>query len=187
MQHENTVLAQKHQELKQAYTALHQQNTILTEGHTSIEDENKGGTQRCVELEQIATDATTEVEGLMYDIQILQSGMEEENRLKLIQEELKAELQCVKEDLEMVCVERDELLSEKEEYKGRLEEQLAYTKEMHRNREKECLVQTKELEQQWREKMEDQEDDYCRVRKDLEEELNEVQARCCLQVGTRKW
>uniref|UniRef100_A0A7S3QIT5 Uncharacterized protein n=1 Tax=Chaetoceros debilis TaxID=122233 RepID=A0A7S3QIT5_9STRA len=178
LQHENAVLAQKHQELKQAYTALHQQNTILKEGHTSIEDENKGVTQRCVELEQIATDATTEVEGLMYDIQILQSGMEEENRLKLIQEELKAELQCVKEDLEMVCVERDELLSEKEEYKG-LEEQLANTKEMHRNREKECLVQTKESEQQWREKMEDQEDDYCRVRKDLEEELNEVRARCC--------
>jgi len=91
---------------------------------------------------------------------------------------LKAELQCVKEDLEMVCVERDELVSEKDEYKG-LEEQLANTKEMHRNREKECLVQTKESEQQWREKMEDQEDDYCRVRKDLEEELNEVRARCC--------
>ena len=57
---------------------MQQQNTILKEGHTSIEDENKGVTQRCVELEQIATDATTEVEGLMYDIQILQSGMEEE-------------------------------------------------------------------------------------------------------------
>ena len=124
LQHEKAVLAHKHQELKQAYTALHQQNTILKEGHISIEDENKGVTQRCVELEQIATDATTEVEGLMYDIQTLQSGMEEENRLKLIQEELKAELQCVKEDLEMVCVERDELVSEKEEYKG-LEEQLA--------------------------------------------------------------
>jgi len=83
----------------------------------------------------------------------------------------------VNEDLEMVCVERDELW---EEYKG-LEEQLANTKkEMHRNHEKECLVQTKESEQQWREKMEDQEDDYyCRVRKNLEEELNEVQARCC--------
>ena len=52
-------------ELKQENAQLHQEIHILTEGQRVVEEENFKVVQRCVELENVAEDATRECEGLM--------------------------------------------------------------------------------------------------------------------------